>query len=71
LERVVACAELEGDIATLLQSLVCLGDLLIQSDSSGEAEEILNKALSFRSEGEQWDYELERAEQLLSIIRRE
>lgn len=71
LERVVARAELEGDIATLLPSLVCLGDLLVQSGSSREAEEVLTKALSFGSEREHWGYELDRAQQLLWMNRRE
>ncbi|MBC1062209.1 hypothetical protein HVX93_17510 [Escherichia coli] len=66
LELVVVQAESEGDIVTLVQSLVCLGDLLIEIGLFREAEPLLKKALAHRGNDDVLAYELNRASELLS-----
>ncbi|EAB7165032.1 hypothetical protein BKF61_002500 [Salmonella enterica subsp. enterica serovar Lika] len=66
LECVIAQAESEKDTVTLVQSLVCLGDLLIEIGAFQEAEPFLIRALTYSRDDDVLEYELNRASELLS-----
>lgn len=66
LELVIFQAENEKDTITLVQSLVCLGDLLIELGLFQEAEPLLNRALTYRNDDDVLAYEFNRASELLS-----
>jgi tetratricopeptide (TPR) repeat protein len=66
LELVIGQAENEKDTVTLVQSLVCLGDLLIVMGTFQEAAPLLKRALTYRRDDDVLEYELNRASELLS-----
>ena len=74
LEQVIPHAEAEQDTVTLVQSLVCLGDLLVELDALDEARSLLGRALAYADDPdlEESDdvlgYEFARATELLEAI---
>lgn len=66
LECVITQAENEKDTVTLVQSLVCLGDLLIEIGAFQKAAPLLIRALTYRRDDDVLEYELNRASELLS-----
>lgn len=68
LEDVISQANDTNDTVTLIQSLVCFGELLIELGSPEEATRILNRALTFQSDNEALTYEFDRATDLLSRV---
>lgn len=68
LEDVILQANDTNDTVTLIQSLVCLGELLIELGSSEEANRTLNRALTLQNDDESLTYEVDRATELLSKV---
>ena len=67
LEYVIIQAENEKDTVTLIQSLVCLGELLIEIGLLKDAKSFLNRALSYTRDDDLLAYEFNRATELLSL----
>jgi predicted Zn-dependent protease len=68
LKDVIYQANDNNDTVTLIQSLVCFGELLLEQGSPEEATGILNRALSLKNGNEALEYEFNRAIDLLSKI---
>lgn len=68
LKDVISQANADHDTVTLIQSLVCFGELLIELGSPEEATGILNRALTLKNDNEALEYEFNRAIDLLSKI---
>ncbi|WP_445494472.1 hypothetical protein [Photorhabdus sp. SF281] len=66
LREAINLSEIDNDIITLIQSLICLGDLLYESNSKAEARILLERALTYNRDDDLLAYEFERAKELLS-----
>lgn len=67
LRDVVADAEHESDQVALVQSLVCLGDLLFEVGRSSEARTFLERALQDTRNDDVLAHEFARAKELLGL----
>jgi len=68
LEDVISQANDTNDTVTLIKSVVCLGELLIELGSPEEAIRTLNRALTFQNDDEALTYEFDRATELLPRV---